>query len=160
MNTKTKAIKIDVAKREVYEIEIEPGLDAMYEAIGCRAVDMVRITQLDDLWIDDCGLLREPQPDKFKFLGHAQPLAGNGLICGYDDQGETVSTALTVEFVQQMVRWVGSEHIEPQCGFIPFDDLADFAPCLISDPAPLVDFIASVFRESFSSPLIDEAQSN
>jgi len=126
MNTKTKAIKIDVAKREVYEIEIEPGLDAMYEAIGCRAVDMVRITQLDDLWIDDCGLLREPQPDKFKFLGHAQPLAGNGLICGYDDQGETVSTALTADTVQGWVRWIGAVHVEPEVLFIPFADIPEY----------------------------------
>lgn len=127
MSEKIRAIKIDVEKREVYEIGIEPGEDAiceaLYQAIDCRTFTSVFVKREETLWVDDEALELNPQPDKFIFKGYDTPLAGNGVICGNDDQGRAISSLLEVEEVRERVFWCGSRYVEPQCGFIPYEDL-------------------------------------
>lgn len=122
MSKKIRAIKIDVEKREVYEIELEPGLEAMCAAIGCRGVRGKHLNESNRLWLDDNALWCEPQPDKFLIMGYDQPMAGNGLVCGFNDRGETVSTFLDVSIVLRVVRWAYDLHIEPDCGFMSWSD--------------------------------------
>ena len=117
------AIKIDVVKQEVYQIRIENSLEAMYNIIGCQIMEVVRIDRRNDLWIDEEGLLQNPQLLKFWFKGCHSPLTGNGLVCGFDGEGESISTTLSVEEIKRRVIFLGNVHVEPQFGFIPWDEL-------------------------------------
>ena len=104
---KITAIKIDVEKQEVYSIEIDKGLKGLYTAIGCTCVDRIVLDDRNDLWLDDEGLLKNPQPDKFSVKGYVRPLAGNALICGYNRDGETISTTLKPEQIQPLITFWG-----------------------------------------------------
>lgn len=108
-----KAILIDVTARTVTDIELPPGLQAMYNAIGCSCVDRITIDSRNDVWIDDSGLLHDPQPPKFQFFGAANVIAGNGLICGYSPAGETVSTTLRAEQVRPFIVFLGDVPVDP-----------------------------------------------
>ncbi|MCK8495845.1 DUF3846 domain-containing protein [Spirosoma sp. RP8] len=103
-----KAIKIDVEKQDVYDLEIESGITAMYTAISCTCVDRVVLDDETDLWLDDEGLLHEPQPTKFSIAGFDRSFAGNGLICGYNAEGQTISTTLTAEQVRPLITFRGN----------------------------------------------------
>lgn len=109
-----KAILIDVTAQTVTDIELAEGLTAIYAAIGCDCVDRVELDSETDLWIDDEGLLLEPQPPKFKIGGYDTRFAGNGLICGFTNRGKTVSTIYTAAQVRPLIQFLGDVHIEPQ----------------------------------------------
>ncbi|GAA4461876.1 hypothetical protein GCM10023189_37880 [Nibrella saemangeumensis] len=109
-----KAILIDVTAQTVTDIDIQPGLSAMYTAIGCQCVDRRVLDNRNDLWFDDEGLLHEPQAPKFRFGNYPHPFAGNALICGYNNEGETISTTLTADQIRPYIRFLGDLHIEPQ----------------------------------------------
>jgi hypothetical protein len=88
-------IKIDVKHRAILRIDIGKTLTDFYQHIGCNCMEAVRVAGLvptDRLYVDEEGLLT---PGKAFFLieGYAQPLAGNGLIVGHNDEGESVSAA-------------------------------------------------------------------
>ena len=109
-----KAIFIDVTAQTVTDITLKPGISAMYKAINCQCVDRVVLDDETDLWIDDEGLLHEPQPPKFKIGGYDTTFSGNGLICGYNSEGETIGTIYTSEQVRPLIEFLGDVHIEPQ----------------------------------------------
>ncbi len=115
---KINAIKIDVVQQIVYAVELDNGLKGMYTAIGCACVDRVVLDNRNDLWIDDEGLLRNPQPPKFQLAGFRQPLAGNGLICGYTDEGETISTRLTADQIRPLVTFLGDVELDIEPAFV------------------------------------------
>lgn len=108
-----KAILIDVTVQTVTDITLKSGLSAMYAAIGCQCVTRVVLDSETDLWLDDEGLLQEPQPHKFKIGGYDNPFAGNGLICGYNSEGKTIGTVYTAEQVRPLIEFLGRIHIEP-----------------------------------------------
>jgi hypothetical protein len=102
---KIKAILIDSTAQEVREIEIENKLEAYYAAIGCNTIDAVYPGELegrDVVYVDDNGLLDGPQ-HFFHLAGFPTPLAGNGLVIGTDDEGESVDAATPVDQVRQGV---------------------------------------------------------
>lgn len=108
-----KAILIDVTARTVTDVELQPGLQPMYDALQCTCVDRVVLNSEIDLWLDGIGLLHEPQPPKFQFIGSANVFAGNGLICGYNGEGQTVGTSLTAAQVRPFVLFLGDAHVTP-----------------------------------------------
>jgi hypothetical protein len=66
------------------------SLAALYQAIGCTCVDVVRLTSSGlDMWIDDEGLLHE-RPRLFVLPGFGQPYAGRAVILRSDPEGETI----------------------------------------------------------------------
>lgn len=108
-----KAILIDVRAQTVTNIELMPGLQPMYDAIQCSCICRVSLDDETDLWLDDAGLLHKPQPPKFKISGYDNTFAGNGLICGYNDEGETISTIYTAEQVRPLIEFLGEVHVTP-----------------------------------------------
>lgn len=115
---KINAIKIDVVKQEVYTVDIDNGLRGLYNSIGCSCVDRIVLDDHNDLWIDDEGLLKNPQPAKFSIAGFVRPLAGNALICGYTAEGETISTTLRVEQVRPMITFWGDVELDIEPAFV------------------------------------------
>lgn len=108
----TKAILIDSTAREVRAVDIDqPTLQGWYAAIGC---DMVTVaTYLDDgdsILVDDEGLLRSPAYF-FIYEDYPAPLAGNGLVVGCDEEGETVDAKADLEYIRSRVRFLSREEL-------------------------------------------------
>jgi hypothetical protein len=104
-------IIIDVEKCEVREHEwmSKDGnfLKFAYETIGngCHVVEVVRISDIHDLWIDEEGQLKNPK--KF-FLwrmpsGEQQLLAGSAILAEHNYEGDTLGTRLKLEDVKRHV---------------------------------------------------------
>lgn len=110
-----KAILIDPNTHTVSLIDLPAAnLAAMYAAIGCDTVDLVRITEELDLWVDDEGLL-VAEPLLWKFPG-TSPYAGKGLLLTSDARGnshglETVFDRLDAmtDHVRAGVTWLSSK---------------------------------------------------
>lgn len=107
-----KAILIDVNNKTVTEVTVTKDsegseLKSMYELIGCEMVEVVNIGE-NDIYVDEEGLLNLlPSTNFFMWKGYPQPLAGNGLILGYDDNtGDSTDVTLTVEEVKNNVRFM------------------------------------------------------
>jgi Domain of unknown function (DUF3846) len=80
--------------------ETHAVLEALYKAIGCDAVDVVRLTTQLDMWVDDEGLFTQvPNPVATAFARRygrtAQTYHGPAVITGVDGDGNTIS--LTAE---------------------------------------------------------------
>lgn len=99
-----KAILIDVHTQSVTEVEHDNTLDNIYDLLNCRTFDVVRIDEVDSIYVDDEGLFVDDQLF-FEYGGDAQSvrLAGNGLILGVDDEGNSTSPRTTVEEVEGRV---------------------------------------------------------
>lgn len=113
-----KAILIDAGAQEVREIEIQPDengctLSAIYAAIGCELIDVVRITRTDAIFVDDVGLLRAENEFMPFFLwdGYPNPLAGNGLILGSDENGNSAEPTVTHEWVRKRVEFLDYDDV-------------------------------------------------
>ena len=114
-----KALLIDVKNQEVTEVEHDDTLESIYNHINCRTFDVVRIDDVNSIYIDDEGLFVEDQL-YFKYIGTTDSvsLAGNGLILGVDDEGETIEPTLTLEHVKSKVSFLPlSFKIEPSMSF-------------------------------------------
>lgn len=103
-----KCLVIDAVNRTIREDEYSGDYKDIYRLGG---FDLMTAIALDDkgetLFIDDEGLLKEDLNDCFLLHGpdfnYPQPLAGNGVILGTNEEGESVDTALTVETMQRNV---------------------------------------------------------
>jgi len=93
---KHKAILIDVHDFSVTEIEVDQdNLQDIYDALGCDLFDCVTLPNGDAIYIDDEGLLKNP--DRFfALIGYTSILAGNGLIMGVDDEGASIAPKLDI----------------------------------------------------------------
>ncbi len=103
-----KGILIDVHNREIKEVQIEEGIDSIYDQIKCDTFDCVQIHEENDVYVDDNGLLNLNEKSMFfNYKGFGQPLSGNGLILGIDHEtGESIDTTLTIEEVRKNVTFL------------------------------------------------------
>ena len=95
-----KLILINPKNQTVTEVEHDGSLDSIYKHLECDCFTSVNIGD-NDIYVDDEGLLMEPE--FFFQFGELDPLAGNGLISSYDQEGETIPPTLTVEEVKAKV---------------------------------------------------------
>ena len=65
----------------------------IYNLIECRTFDVVRLSDADDLYVDDEGLLVEGDQRYFEYKGLGT-FAGKGLIMAHDDEGDSKATTL------------------------------------------------------------------
>jgi hypothetical protein len=93
----------------VTDVELPSGdsLQAMYAAIGCRAVDVVRLTTQLDMWIDDEGLWTQIPNQPATALARrygctSQAYHGPALITGFDP-GTGDTTGLTPDQVRAVL---------------------------------------------------------
>lgn len=101
-----KGIKIDTTAKTITAIEIEPGLNGLYQAINCQTVDRLVLDGQNDLWFDDEGLFANPSPGAFRLRGWDGQIVGNALIMGYTDEGETIDTTLEAYQFYPLVRFL------------------------------------------------------
>lgn len=68
----------------------------MYKAIGCERVDVVRLTDRLDMWVDDEFLynqkeINEPATALARSFGLThQPYMGPVVICSWDEHGNSI----------------------------------------------------------------------
>jgi hypothetical protein len=76
----------------------------MRELIGCQYFSCVRLPDDNSAWVDDEGMLNDPQHFVMIAGGYPDPLAGNVLFLGPADRaGNTVSCTATLEFLVSRV---------------------------------------------------------
>jgi hypothetical protein len=91
-----KALLIDVKSQSIRQIEIGEHFTEISKAIGCEVFSAPHIMQDNDtLYCDDEGLLKDPQ-HFFLLDSYPQPIAGNGLILGCDDEGESKDVEISL----------------------------------------------------------------
>lgn len=123
-----KAIKIDVVKKEVYEVEITSDIKTFYKHLECGCFCQVgrRLPNGDMLLVDDNGLLKDTHLGWFTFGTYPQPLTGHGLMVGTSRSGETVPCKSTLEYVKSAVRFIAPKSLpKPKIevrSFESFDD--------------------------------------
>jgi hypothetical protein len=109
-----RAILINPIDHTVTETEYSGDYKHIYELID---VDTFTIIHLQDknretMFLDDNGLLK---PNRFfKWHNYGQPLAGKALILGTDDEGESIGTKLTLDFVKEQVTFLTPKDSAPQ----------------------------------------------
>lgn len=99
-----KAILINVHNRTVTEVDIDDGLDSLYKMLNVRVVEIARNDLLrgqDVLYVDEEGLLKDNL--FFDIDGGYQSIAGNGLIVGTDEDGNSCDAETPLEFVVEAV---------------------------------------------------------
>jgi len=101
-----KAILIDVKTQEVKEVEHDGEIQNIYNLIDCRAFDIVRIDDVNDIFVDDEGILKDNLYFEYSVNDRVFQLAGSGLVLGYNKKGETIGTTLTVEDVKGKVNFL------------------------------------------------------
>ena len=114
-----KAIKIDVVNQTITEIELAPGIDAIYQELDCNlftCISPIGFPPGDAIYIDDEGLLRDPVIGAFSVRGYPQVLSGHGLIIGTDSEGESISCKCILESIKKAIRFE-DPHYLPEPGF-------------------------------------------
>ena len=107
MEDTMKAILIDVYEKEIREVDYDGTLDFIYFNLACGTFDVVRIDDVNGIFVDDEGLLRQNQLYfEYPSSNGIFQLAGNGLILGVDDEGNSISPTLTVEDVKSKVNFL------------------------------------------------------
>ena len=102
-----KAILIDVIKQEIKEVEHDDTLKSIYNLVDCGTFDVVRIDAVNSIYVDDEGLFIEDQLYfNYKGTTDSVSLAGNGLVLGVDEEGETTPPSLTLKEVEQAVTFL------------------------------------------------------
>jgi hypothetical protein len=115
-----RGILVDPFARTVTEVQHDTSdYRNIYTALSApeHKVDCFTVLNVGDdpdgqdgsMFLDDNGLL-VGRTSFFLWTGYPQPLAGKGLILGCDDEGETIGTSLTLDYVQQHVAWCGEQH--------------------------------------------------
>ncbi len=111
-----KGILINPFDTTITEVEYSGNYKEIYDIIDCRTFDIATIYNTQDIYVDDEGLLIDNQ--KF-FSINDRTFGGKGLLLSHDDEGETKSTNLDLQMVQDMVQWLPEGHKEePYMEFI------------------------------------------
>lgn len=98
------------------DIEMEPGLQGYYKAIGCHTMDLVRLESDCDMWVDDEGLLNGSELNILATalrtvihqMAYELPLVGNAVITGgCNDEGDTMPlTQATRDRLICQLEWI------------------------------------------------------
>jgi hypothetical protein len=101
-----KGILINPANCSITFIEHNGDFRQIQEIIEAHTFDCVRIDQSETFYVDDEGLFNQ----RFGFFrvegDNPVVLAGKALILATDEEGDSISTTLTLEKVKEMIDFV------------------------------------------------------
>jgi len=104
-----KGILINPFDETVKEVNIlGNSIEEIYLLTECNTFDVVALSGTDDLYVDDEGLLK----DNRYFTIYGKPIAGKSLIMGHDDEGNSISTTLSLQEIEDVVKWLPEGHRE------------------------------------------------
>ena len=100
-----KAILIDPFDESVSEVDYNGDYKEIYNLTDCDSFDVVSLDDINDIYVDDAGLLKNPTR-YFRIFSYTtmriSTLAGKGLILGHDDEGESIATTLDVTSMRKL----------------------------------------------------------
>jgi len=100
-----KAILINSKTKEVKEVEMGKDYREIYKQLECELFTIgAYLDKEDAIFVDDEGLMNGTDVF-FTFEGAHQPFAGNGLIMGCDDEGESVDCKVDIDEVKNKVKF-------------------------------------------------------
>lgn len=99
-----KAYFIDSENRTITETEIK-NWQEISPKIGCELFTIVGMENSDSLYVDDEGLLK-PQNNFFLYSEYPQPLAGNGIVLGTNDEGESVEPKISLDELKSKITFM------------------------------------------------------
>lgn len=91
-----RALLIDAATGVISEVVVNDYQD-IQRLIGCRCFTAVRLTKDETLYVDDEGLINGTEHGFRVAYGDRGWLAGNGLVLGNTEWGDSASTKLSVD---------------------------------------------------------------
>lgn len=99
---KLKGFLIDPEAKTIKEVTYNGDYKEISKMLGCDLYTIVTIDDQNHLFVDDEGLLNDPKYF-FRLKGYPQPLAGRGLILGYDESGETIESSMELDEVKALI---------------------------------------------------------
>jgi len=102
-----KAIFIDVEKRTITAIDMKNHFEEISKAIGCNYFCCpITLPNEDTFYLDDEGLLNVRNIKGGFTYKSSNPLVGNSIILGTDDEGESIDVASLVEDIAKDVVFI------------------------------------------------------
>lgn len=99
---KLTSFLVDPFQKRVHPIEIENDIHAWHKILECDCFDHAVLGEYGgcpiDVFVDDEGLLREPNYPHWYWLGYHNELCGYGLINSSNSQGESISSNLNLQY--------------------------------------------------------------
>jgi hypothetical protein len=99
-----KAILIDSKNKTVSHVDIPSGenhLKEMYKKIGCECFCSAgSFNNGDTIYVDDEGLINETGDFFVLYCLRKDPLAGNALILGCDDEGFSIDCKTDISLIK------------------------------------------------------------
>jgi hypothetical protein len=111
-----RAIVINAQDRTITETEIDGKLKSLQAIVGGLITPVY--DGLDDqhhCYVDDEGLLSEPQHFFMFSNGGHQPLAGNGVILASTDDGDEAPCTLPLDWVKERVTFMDLNDVRQWC---------------------------------------------
>lgn len=108
-----RALLIDPIDKKITEVEHNQKnwRDILYQ-IECNCMTTVYVNEKEVMYLDDEGLLligTANPPEFFVWKGYNQPLANKALILGYNEEGDSTPSELTLEYVKEHVTFITQE---------------------------------------------------
>lgn len=108
-------VRPDQPESPVEVIDYDGDYKSIYKLISYEnhpviCFDCVEIDASHVLFVDDEGLLHNPE-HFMVWDDYDQPLAGRGLILGYDEDGESVDCKLEEDWVREKVTCMDIERV-------------------------------------------------
>lgn len=103
-----KGILINPFDETIKEVEVTNDYKDIYVLIECSTFDVVRISDEDDMFIDDEGLLKDNR--YFRIAG--RNYAGRALLLSHNEDGDTMGTTFPMEDLEHLVDFLPKGHRE------------------------------------------------
>lgn len=103
-----KSILINPFDRTIKVVDYDGKLKDMYKLIGCDCVDApIRFENDDTMFVDDDGLYdSDNSKGSIIMKGWNYPIVGKVLVCGCNEEGESVDVKTPIEFFEREIKWV------------------------------------------------------
>lgn len=102
-----KAFVINSEERTIEEVEYSGDYRDIYRLGDFDHFEVAGFNSHGDgVYVDGDGLFKVGQYF-FSVRGYPQPLAGNGVVLGCNEEGETVEPTVTLDWLRNNVIWYG-----------------------------------------------------
>lgn len=102
-----KALFIDSKERKIIEVNVS-GLEDLQTYVGgwiALGTTLVKDNIENTVFVDDEGLLKEPS-NYFYIKGSHQPFAGNGILVGTNDEGDSIDTNFNPSDIENLIEFL------------------------------------------------------
>jgi hypothetical protein len=108
-----KAFLINPFDKTVSEVDYSGDYQDIYKLIDAELFEVVYIDGNNAIYVDEEGLFKNEQA--FFQVGYAM-LAGRGLVLGTDDEGESISPAISLKDLAKKVTFLSRAEVMKQVG--------------------------------------------